>query len=1490
MNVKIKSILVIAVVLFSLTANSQTIKNFTSDPVKFVSEMESFLQETNKKEGEKLMDEFRPVWQSGKFTPAQQEAIYRTTNAMLRKRMKAFPDFRNYLNALISFAQSGRPLTSFNAWQESIDKLLLLPAKKFTNYIITCNSLFKDNSLYQSPSTNWHANTSDYSFGFDSLPKIIFPLMDLVCSARNDSSIIYQTKGVLYPTSQLFYGQGGKVNWARAGWDVNIVKAELGNYIIDVTGSEFSADSVVFYNSQFFKTPLTGKYTDKILSDVTQENASYPRFVSYTTSLSIKNIVPDIDYRGGFSMVGNRMVGSGTAEDNAAMTIYRNKEPFLVARSTGFSIRKDRITSDNTSVTIYFEKDSIYHPGVSMKYIVNDREIALIRGEEGKSKSPYFDSFHQVDMYFDGLYWKIDDPIIDMKMISGEGESKATFESSNYFRKQKFLRLQGLSEVHPLFSIKQYAEKHDTKVIYTEDLAKEMRLPPSEIRTMLIRLSDLGFISYDANEDKIFVKDRLYYYLLANVGKTDYDVIQFESIINALPNASINLLNFDITLRGLAPITLSDSQNVVIYPKDQEVKLLKNRDFTFSGRVHAGRFDFFGKVFTFDYQNFKINLENVDSLRLKVESEDPGEVDEYGNRKLVSVKSVLENITGDLSIDFQGNKSGLHDYPNYPIFNSKKDSYVTYDKPWIQEGVYSRDRFYFHLDPFTIDSLDNFSRAGLRFNGEFVSAGIFPDFRDTLKLQPDLSLGLVRETGPSGWPAYGNKGKFTSTVNLSNEGLHGKGTLDYLTSVSSSDDYLFLPDSMNSYAGRFVNRKETLAGVEFPEAHGDSVYIHWEPPNDVMYINRRNTDLSMYEGQAKLNGNLHLKPTGMTGNGIMTFAASELEANLIKYKSNVFDSDTADFRLTSDNTAALAFSTKNVKAHIDFTGRVGDFKSNGGGSYVSFPLNQYICYIDQFKWFMDQQEVELSSGKSSASDTSDTGLNITGSDFISIEPTQDSLRWKAPLARYSLKDYLIKAEKVALIQTADASVIPDSGKVVIEKYAKMRTLNDARIIANNTTKYHTIYNAKVDILGRKKYEAIGDYDYVDENKVKHHFHFEKVGVDTTFQTVAEGELNDTAGFALSPQFLFKGSVHLTASKEFLTFSGYAKPNIRCQKIGKNWLRFSGEINPLSVSIPVSSPVTDDGTKLSAAVAQTSDSTGIYAAFLMPKQKPSDLEIINAEGVLNYDKVSNQYRITTREKIEKPGSAGNFLSLDDNKCLVYGEGRLNFGSDFGQLSFNTVGSVTNNLNNDSTGFDILAAIDFYFNDDALKIFSDQIANNASIPATQDLGRKTYERGLTELAGKEKADKYIAELNLYGAFKKIPEELRHTLFITELKMAWNNETRSYRSVGPIGIGSIDKTNINRRVNGSMEIIHKRSGDALNIYLEPEKGQWYFFSYSRGLLQAISSYSAFNDAINKVKPEKRVNKMKDKPDLEYMLSTDRAVKNYLRKLQPVQQEDEK
>ena len=302
--------------LFAFTSTqAQTLKTFSYDAVKFPEEMKSLLDEANKKEAGDVLEPFLKAWKEGRFTAAQQEQIYAPANVMLKKRMKPFPDFSNYIVTLASFANSNQSKESFEAWQRSVDKLLKLPAKNFASYISVCSSLFASNTLYESAAVRWYSNNGNYQFDFDSLPRIVFPEMNLTCSSKGDSGTIYRTKGVYYPNTHTFYGQGGRVNWIRAGFDENTVYADLGNYAIDVTGSDYSADSVTFVNRTFLKNPLTGKFSDKLIAATKPETALYPKFESYTASLEIKHILPDVHYLGGFSLSGSKIIGSGNADE-----------------------------------------------------------------------------------------------------------------------------------------------------------------------------------------------------------------------------------------------------------------------------------------------------------------------------------------------------------------------------------------------------------------------------------------------------------------------------------------------------------------------------------------------------------------------------------------------------------------------------------------------------------------------------------------------------------------------------------------------------------------------------------------------------------------------------------------------------------------------------------------------------------------------------------------------------------------------------------------------------------------------------------------------------------------------------------------------------------------------------------------------------------------------------------------------------------------------
>src|SRR5262249_52282901 len=157
---------------------------------------------------------------------------------------------------------------------------------------------------------------------------------------------------------------------------------------------------------------------------------------------------------------------------------------------------------------------------------------------------------------------------------------------------------------------------------------------------------------------------------------------------------------------------------------------------------------------------------------------------------------------------------------------------------------------------------------------------------------------------------------------------------------------------------------------------------------------------------------------------------------------------------------------------------------------------------------------------------------------------------------------------------------------------------------------------------------------------------------------------------------------LAAAKHFLTFDGYAHMNVKCDQLERNWFKFNVEIDPENINIPVTSAVSDGGAKLYTGIYQASDSARIYAAFVSLKSRSNDQEIISATGNLAYDKSTNEFHVASKEKLEKPSLPGNSIVFNDNKCTATGEGKLNFGAEYGQVKAGFVGKVVKNLNNDS----------------------------------------------------------------------------------------------------------------------------------------------------------------------------------------------------------------
>ena len=132
-------------------------------------------------------------------------------------------------------------------------------------------------------------------------------------------------------------------------------------------------------------------------------------------------------------------------------------------------------------------------------------------------------------------------------------------------------------------------------------------------------LMSRGMVKYDKLTGEVVVLDKGFHYYKSSGKKPDYDDILIPSVIPSAPNATMSFRDSILTIRGIESFLVSDSLDVIISPKNGELRMLKNRDMQFDGSLDAGNFQFNGSQFTFRYDSFLVNLTNIDSIKLQVE-------------------------------------------------------------------------------------------------------------------------------------------------------------------------------------------------------------------------------------------------------------------------------------------------------------------------------------------------------------------------------------------------------------------------------------------------------------------------------------------------------------------------------------------------------------------------------------------------------------------------------------------------------------------------------------------------------------------------------------------------------------------------------------------------------------------------------------------------------------------------------------------------------
>ncbi len=1438
---------------------AQSINSFSHDSLTFQDEFLEFMDHpTKKKESKEFKEQFPKFWFSSEITSEKRKNIYEICDIFLSKKARSFPDFYNYFKTLMLFQEQNRDEKDYSNWEKGLIQQISNKKNKLTatqDFLIQTQNLLQDSVLNESYATKWKCKNAKFKFLFDKELIVQFDQADIYCIAQRDSSYIYNTSGVYHPFEKIWTGNKGKVTWTRAGKNATEEFATFDSYTIDTQKSSFQIDTVNYYNKELFTDKIKGSLSEKMNSVKNPSLAIYPRFESFEKEIEIKNLFENLNYKGGIAIHGAKFLGKGSPELPSIIELSRHDTLFLIARSEHFSFHNDRVAGKDTEIEILIDTCQIYHPGLFFQYFPDKKEVNLIREGEGIALSPYFDTYHNLIMDFGMLIWKMDENLMHFGSLKGATSRQAHFESMNYFSLNRFMKIQGMDQENPLVSLRKYADYSYVETFTAMEYANFIKKQVNQVRQQIIGLSFQGFVSYNRNTDEITLNRRLTDYIKSGMGRQDYDVIRFttETEDNE-DDATLLMGSYNLDINGVKHIAVSDSQNVVIFPKHQKITLKKNRDFQFDGRIMAGLLDMYGKDFNFSYEKFKIDLDLIDSLQINIVTDS---LSTYGRRYTTQLGSVLEKITGNLLIDDPNNKSGLKNYDEYPIFNSSDSCFVYYDSKKNQDGVYKKEKFYFKVDPYTINNINNFKKEDISLKGTFVSDNIFPTFRETLSITTDNSLGFYHVTPQEGFPVYG-KGTFTDTIHLSNAGLLGDGTLNYLTSITKSEEFVFRPEIMTTQAKSF-ELKELASHMNNPEVNGEKIFATWYPYKEELYVKSTALPIDMYKKLATLAGTLKITPTEVTGMGDMELINAELKSDYFTYTPKTIIADTASFKLKNLDTEGYAFESKDVKANINFTSRTGQFTSTTEGSISEFPLNKYMAYINSFGWEMDLQELLFGSENENTlaalweQDKMETLPETVYNEFISTSMKQDSLSFKTPFVRYNSIDHTIKAKYVSDLAVADAKIYPDKGDVNIENGGLMQTLRNSKVLADTINSFHNIYNATINIHSKNSYSGSGNYTYLDAEEGEQELLFDVIDVDSIGQTIAMGNLSEEKSFSLSPDFDYKGKVSLQARQKSLFFHGQTKIHNKCKSINDNWLDFNSQIDPKNIYIPVDLHVTDDESlMLYNSFFLTNDSIHIYSSFLSRRIFYTDNVLLEARGFLTFNSNLQAYQIAPKDKLQDMDASGNILSFYQGNCNMRGEGLVNLGAELGQIKQIATGAIEQDLSSDIVTLDLIYGVDFFMNDQAMKIMETTFTQ-ANLKHT-NLNKQTYTRQLAEIMGRKRAELAVREMDDNGTFKTLPNELSHSIYFNNLDFIWDKEAKAYQSIGEIGIGNINGKQINKSVKGKIELDKKRSGNRLTMYLEIDKSTWFYFEYHHGVMFVRSSSEEFNTIVHETKEDKR------------------------------------
>lgn len=1306
-------------------------------------------------------------------------------------------------------------------------------------------------------------------------PVLVFEKATLNFVTRYDSVFLQNTKGTYAFNLDTFIGEGGSFNFTAALLPADTVFCELPSpYFFKANKAEFKSEYTKLTYKGKLDQPVSGRFEFKSVAHADSVASVYPRFTSYENTILHKGVgLSNTSFSGGFTLIGDKITSASVFNGNSVLQVSKAGNPLWKATSPGFSISKNIITTDNASITIFQENDSITHPMVRLSYKFpsdSAQHLLLLSSKSYMRYAPFSSSFFNVDFMVNKVDWRFMSDSLDMSIEGNRSTVPMIVESSNYYDPADYHALQSEAfNFHPLVVVANYCLKKNVREFYVGDLALYTKREVVEMQNAVDFLAQKGMVVYYPQQNFVRVKEKAIQVYRSQQKKTDYDNLKIHSVIDTLPNATLNFAKREMTIRGVESFNVSDSLNCTIFPDSSTIVLLQNRDLKFDGRISAGNFEIVGKEFTLKYDSFFINMKQIDSIGFFVtEKNKLGQtvrrrIDNtmQGADSTRAASAGLDRVRssgGTLYISRPNNKSGRLKTSDYPRLDATNGGVIYFDRKEILNGTYDRSIF-FMVPPFKLDSLNDADPAAINFEGTFVSNGMFPNFKEKLHTMADKSLGFEHTIPGNGYQLFKGDGKINGNIHLDKRGIRANATLDYLAAHILSDNFLFYPDSVIGKGQRGYMTQEQFGNVIFPQASFPNYEMNWKPKRDELKLNTTNSDFHFYDSTAQLRGSIIVSKKGVTGDGTLKTRGTELISNEMSFISDQFTARHATFNVLSEDSTKPALAGKDVRLRFNLTENVADIGPEvAGDAAIEFPFAQFKTSIPRAVWDLNTQKIIMSKDKA---------VPIEDSYFYTTRKDLDSLRFNAEKAEYDIKKQELKVSGIPYIIVADAKITPAGNEVLILENAQIGTLKNTTIIIDTLNGYHRLTEGVIDIKSRNEFSGYATYQYVnflkDTFEIKlTDFHLESTvktdsakrnrkRIEVAEQTVAVGSVDEAKKLVLGAGMFYKGEMKMYATRPALELAGFVKLDIKKIKNYNTWIRYQQTGDETEVDIDFDNAVTEEGKKVDAGLHFNATDNSLYISFLNDKLTDEDEDFFVPSGSLFYDNEAAEYKIEDLEKAAGNKLSGKVFSYNDNNQNIRFEGPVNLLS--GSSSFNITATVIGqgNLETNDIRLNSMVLVDAKVPSAAFDVMARDIqaviANEGAGEGLGDLTELLYK--VADIVGEREARAYEeASQKAYVSLGTLAATAKPLNF-ANVNLKWSQGFKAFYSEGNLGVSNIGRNDINGAFEGFMEV--KKNEDGLpvfNVFIKASPESWYSFSYEDNRLLMHSSNQAFNSIISK------------------------------------------